>query len=301
MSGIINALTGSGRDQVNVTTSTPPPSAEEQELIRIATQIAQSQLNNINALAPFQRELLEASLAGLRSQTELDKALGGAISPADQAALLKANFEREKKLGPIQDQILEMQLANMRGELTPAQQAAVDAQIKAGFGDIDTATSESLGIISDEVANSRGLRLSDSPIMREAGELAKHAIKQKASFAGNLRAQALFQMPGQSAGIGLAQQQLAEGTKQFQAQLRQQAAQNRMALTGQSLSSGIGLATAGGGAGSSALSALSGVRTANTARAGWTFSPANVMGGHAQFGTMVSKMIGGIGGAMAGG
>lgn len=242
---------------------TLPATSEENELIKLNTQLAQRQLQNIDQLAPFQKELLELSLADLRRQGALSGAMDRAISPDDQAALARDEFDRAKRMGPIQDQILEMQMANMRGELTPGQSAAADAAIKAAHGDIDIATQEGIGLISDELANSRGLRLTDTPILREATLLSKAGLQQKASAAANIRASAMLQMPQISSGIGLSQQNLASATQAFQADLRQRAFQNRMALTGQGSSSGIGLATLGGGAGASALHSLSGVRTQN--------------------------------------
>lgn len=218
---------------------------EEKALIAIQSDLAKKQLAQIDQLAPFQKKLLEASMADLERQSRSSAALDAAISPEDQAALQKAEFDRAKRLGPIQDQILEMQLANMRGELTPAQQQAVQAGIDAGYGDIDRATSEGIGLIADELANARGLRLTDTPILREATMLSQAGLEQKSSLAKNLRAQAMFQLPGQSSAIGLGQQNVAEAAKQFQSELRQRAFQNRMALTGNTAQTGIGLASIG--------------------------------------------------------
>jgi hypothetical protein len=289
MSGMTRALTGDGETTFDFRPDAQ--SAEERELTRIMTELSKRQLQNIDQLAPFQKELLELSMADLKRQSALSGALDSAITPADQAAMAKAEFERSKKLGPVQDQILEMQLANMRGELTSGQQQAVDAAIKAGFGDIDNATREGIGLISDELANARGLRLSDTPILREATKLSELGIKQKASLAGNLRANALFQMPGASSGIGLAQQQLAEQTKAFQAELSQRAATNRMSLFGQAQSGGIGLASVGSGAGASALSSLSGVRSQS--RTGSTYDPGAYLSG-------MGRWLGGVGSVMQG-
>lgn len=211
MSGLINSVFGDGQSETNVTTNTPPPSAEEQELIRLLTQLSQSQIDNMNNLQPLQREMLDLALADLRRQSERDRQRQPMLDEIDRLQLEGARdeAERAKRLGPIQDQIIQMQLANMRGELTPAQKAAADAAVQAVGGDIDAATAEGIGLISDELSNSRGLRLSDTPMLREATMLSKEGLARKASAAANIRAQALFQMPGQSAGIGLAQQQLA--------------------------------------------------------------------------------------------
>lgn len=300
MSGLVRSMFGSGQNTFSSQTYTPPPTAEEAELIRLNTQLAQRQLQNIDDLQPFQRELIELSMADLRRQSAASGAMDSAISPEDQAAFAKEEFDRARKLGPVQDQILEQQLANMRGELTPGQTAATNAAIEAGYGDIDRATSEGIGLISDELANSRGLRLSDTPILREATLLADSGLQQKSSLAKNLRASALLQMPQISSGIGAGQQSLASATQSFQAELRNRAAVNRMALTGNSMSSGIGLASVGSGAGSSALSSLSGVRSVNQQSAGHSFNPSQYMSGWGNFMQGAGKMMGGIGMAMAG-
>jgi len=279
VSGLTRSLLGSGQNTFSTNVNTPPPSAEEAELIRISTELSKRQLQNIDQLAPFQQELIELSLADLRRQSAQSGAMDAAISPEDQAAFAKEEFERARKLGPVQDQILEQQLANMRGELTPGQQAAAQAAIDAGYGDIDRATGEGIGLIADELANSRGLRLTDTPILREATLLSERGLAEKSSLAKNVRASALLQMPQVSSGIGMGQQNLASQTQAFQAELRNRAAINRMSLFGQTSSGGIGLAQLGSGAGSSALSSLSGVRSQNQSASGHSFNPSQYMTG----------------------
>jgi hypothetical protein len=281
MGGLVKSFFGSGESTSTTNVTTAPPSAEELELIKIATQLSKKQLENIDQLAPFQKELLDLSLSELRRSSAQSGALDAAISPQDQAAYAKEEFERARKLGPIQDQILEQQLVNMRGELTPGQQAAVDAQIKAGYGDIDTAVQEGIGLISDELANARGMRLSDTPILREATLLSERGLKEKSSLAKNIRASALTQIPQSASSIGLGQQSLAEQTKAFQAELRNRAATNRLSLFGQTQSGGIGLAQVGSGAGSSALSALTSTRGRTQESEG--FDPARLLGGFGSF------------------
>lgn len=282
MGGIVEDIFGGG--ETIQTTNVPPMTAEERELVGLQSQLAKKQLAQVDLLAPFQKKLLEATLADLERQSKDSAALDAAISPEERAAMQKSDFDRAKKLGPIQDQILEMQLANMRGELTPAQQKAVEAGIEAGYGDIDRATSKGIGLISDELANARGLRLTDTPILREATMLSQAGLEQKASLAKNLRSQAMFQLPGQSSAIGLGQQNIAEAAKQFQADLRQRAFQNRLALTGNTSQTGIGLASIGNPA--QTLSALTSSRLANT---GTTTSKSAGLG-------EIGALAGGIGG-----
>ena len=295
MSGLLNAAFGSGKSTMNAKVTTPPPSAEETELIRISTELSKRQLQNIDQLQPFQKELIELSLADLRRQGAASSAMDAAVSPEDQAAFAKEEFERARKLGPVQDQILEQQLANMRGELTPGQQTAVDAQIEAGYGDIDRATGEGIGLIADEIANSRGLRLTDTPILREATLLSERGLAEKSSLAKNIRASALTQMPQVSSGIGLGQQTLASQTQAFQAELRNRASLNRMALTGNTMSSGIGLASAGGGAGPAALSALAANRSGTTHSRARGFNPQQYLSGWGSFMQGIGSLYGASG------
>lgn len=216
---------------------------EEQELTRIQAELARKQSQLFDQMQPFQQELLTQSLADLKRQNALDSAMDAAVTPEQQAALYKQDYERALRLGPIQEQLLQSQLDAMQGKISPEQQKAMDAAIAAGSGDIDNATRQGIGLISDELANSRGLRLSDSPIMREAAALAETGVEQKASLARNIRATGMTQFPQLSSGIAMGQQSLADATKAFQADLRQRAFQNRMMLTGQAGQTGIGLAS----------------------------------------------------------
>lgn len=255
--------------------------------------------------------MLKSSMADLQRQNSLNAEFDKAVSPADQAAAMKADFDRANRMGPVQDQLLQMQLDQLKsgGAATPEQQQrikeATDAAIAAGNTDIDASTQRGIGLISDELANSRGLRLSDSPMSSEAALLAREGVIQKGSLEKNLRASQAastlnYPLAVQSltSGINLAQQGVGSAAQQFQAQLRQQAAQNRMQLFGQSAGSGIGLANVGNGAGSSALSSLSGVRSQNQTKTGWSFDPGAYMTGWGNALGSISKAAGGIGAMM---
>lgn len=285
MGGLVNAVFGDGESSSNTTVTTAPPSPEEAELIKLNTQLAQKQLENINNLQPFQQKLLELSMNDLDTQLASSKALNAAVTPEQQAALAKQDYDRALKMGPIQDELLQRQLDEVRrgGAATPEQldriKAAADAGISAGSADIDASTQRGIGLISDELANSRGLRLSDSPIGSEAALLAREGQVQKGSLIKNLRAgqaSAALNYPlaaGQLiSGMNLSQQNVTDAAKAFQAELRQRAFQNRMTLSGQSSASGIGLAGLGNGAGVGAQSALASTRGRNVSGTG--FDPA---------------------------
>ena len=298
--GWMEAFGGDGQSWKNSNVSIPGLSAEESELVNLSTQLAKRQLANIDSLMPFQQEMLKQSYAELQRQGRISGAMSGAITPEMEADLMKQDFERARKLGPIQDQLLQAQLDAMQGKISPQQQAAMDAAIAAGEGDIDRSTQSGIGMIADELANSRGMRLSDSPIMREAGLLAEKGQELKKSLAQNIRATGMTAFPQMSAGIGLNQQAIADAAKSFQADLRQRASSNRMALFGGASQSGIGLAGVGGGAGSSALSSLSGVRAQMKSTSERGFDPAAYLSGHGQFGQGSGSFMKGLGGLMGG-
>lgn len=270
-----------GGSSTTVQNNTPPMSQEEKDLLALNTQLAQKQLDNINNLAPFQQKLLQQASDQLDASKAQQDAYSAAISPADLAAQQRAQFDQATKLGAQQSELADLQLAQLRqgGRATPEQLAqikdATDAAIAAGTGDINTQTQRGIGLIADELANSRGLRLSDTPITREATLLTRSGNDQIASLTKNLRASqasAALNFPlavqGVQSGININQQNIAQAAQDFQAQLRQQAYQNRLALTGQAGSGGIGLASIGGGTG--ALNTLtnarlnSGSRTSDT-------------------------------------
>lgn len=256
-----------GSTSTTQTTNLPALSQEERDLISLNAQLTQRQLSAIDQMQPFQKALLEQAMSELQSNQQLDTAFNAAVSPEDQAAAYKAEFDRAKRLGPVQEELSQLQLDAVRrnGAATPEQQAliksAADRAIEAGSSDIDLSTQRGIGLIADELANSRGLRMSDTPITREATLLARSGQDQKASLTKNLRStQATSELnyplavQGLTSNIATSQQNVAQAAQQFQQELRQRAFQNRMALTGQGTSTGIGLSSVGGG--NAALSAL---------------------------------------------
>lgn len=277
MSGLIKAVFGNGESTSNTTVTTPPMSDEEKQLVQLNTQLAQRQLQNMDQLQPFQQKLLQMSMDDLDQQAATSKALNAAVTPEQQASLAKQDYDRALRMGPVQEQLLQAQMDAMQGKVTPEQQKAIDAAVAAGSADIDTSTQKGIGLIADELANSRGLRMTDTPILREATLLARSGQEQKANLSRNIRATGMINMPQLSSGIAMGQQTLADAAAQFQADLRQRAYQNRLALTGQTSSSGIGLAGVGSGVGSSTLGTLAGARTANRTVNGSAFDPASVI------------------------
>lgn len=248
-------------------TAFPGMSDEERELIKLNAELTKRQLAAIDQLQPFQKAMLEAALDELTRAQADSAAVSGAISPQEQADFTRQEFERSKRLGPIQDEIMQMQLDSLRrgGAATPEQEAlirgATDSAIGSANADIDAATSRGIGLIADELSNSRGLRLSDSPMSGEAALLAREGVIQKGGIEKSLRANqanaqlnyplAVQELSAKTSQIPLT---IADAAKRFQEDLRTRAFNNRMSLIGTGVNTGIGLSSVGGGNG--ALNAL---------------------------------------------
>lgn len=256
--GALGMFGDKGGGSVTVNNQTAPMSPEEAHLLDLQTQLSQAQLDNVNALKPYQTELINQSISNLQSQGKYQAALDAAITPEQQAQAAADQFKQAQAMAPMQQQLLQMQLDDLKrgGAATDAQKKligdAADSAIAAGTGDINTQTQRGIGMIADELANSRGMRLSDSPITGEAALLTRAGNDQVASLTKNLRAaqaQGVLNYPlaAQSlqSGINMNQQQLFQSAQNFQDQLRQQAYQNRLALTGPTTTTGLGLSSVG--------------------------------------------------------
>lgn len=171
--------------------------------------------------------------------------------------LLQRQIEQANELAPIQKEVALAQLDQIKngGRPTPEQLQAISeatqAGIELGLGDIDVQTQRGIGLISDELANSRGLRLTDTPILREATLLTRNADDAKTGFIRSMRsneATAKLNYPLAVQGVTNQtmshQQSLTAAAQSFQEQLRNNARAYRLALTGSSsVGSGIGLSS----------------------------------------------------------
>lgn len=184
------------------------------------------------------------------SSASIGLASGGVPNFTD--ALLASDFGRVMRSGEASD--YERSLID----------SAISEAIGAGSSDIDAAFTDTLGLLSQEVAPSRGMRMSDSPILDRGSKLAMEAIRQKSQLARNLRTQGAQQMLEFPLRRGEAMRVSSDALKTFQEELRQRAFSNRAAMLGAIQSGGLGLAGAGGNAGGNALSALTQSRLAGT-------------------------------------
>lgn len=270
----------------------PPPTAQETQLMEIQAELAKRQLTQLDELQPFQQELVQQLTSELERQGAISKAIGETVTPEQEAEFYKEDIERARRLGPIQDELLQLQLeaARQGGRPTEEQlgliEQATERSIESGTADIDLSTKRGIGLISDELANSRGLRLSDSPITREAAFLARSGEDQKANFIRAMRANqatATLNYPlavsQVTSGINLNQQQLAEASRAFQTDLRQRAFQNRLAFTG-ATSGGGGLGFAASRA-QAPFANLSGARGSSSTKSGIGLTEAAQLAGAA--------------------
>jgi len=244
-----------------VSTSVPPPTAQEQ------------------ALTAKQVELADFQLQELRKQSANQEQFAKDIGPLleTQAAEAERQAARAKALEPTQDEILRIQLEDLKrgGAATPEQQALIDEAanqaLTAGSTDIERFRTESLDALRNELAPSLGLRPSDTPILDRGGRVAAEAVRQGGQLASSLRSAAAsgkvnLGLAGsqltQASALGLSQ--VTEATRQFQQALSQQAFANRLAASGQAGSLGLGLAGNPGATLQSALNPLTQSRLANS-------------------------------------
>ena len=297
---------GGGGGTTTVINQPNPPSVEEK------------------ALTAKQVELAEAQLAAIRQQTQLQTDLfAGTKETSDlQLNILrqlvaqgeKPPSQRELDAQAREDEAGKIALETLKrgGAASPEEQRligeATAAGIKAGESDIDRSFEDALRQIREELAPSLGLSAGDTPLEDRANLLGREVIRGKADLSTNLRgaeASAKLNLPlarGQlEAGIASTQQQLAIAAQEFQADLRQAALMNRLALSdafgnrvGLGVQSGLGLATGIPGASSlnSAVSRMAAGRGSVETRSGGGGGGIGLAG--------IGSVLGGIGGLASG-
>ena len=210
------------------------------------------------ALQQKQLELATFQLTELQKQSTLQEQFVSDIGPLleQQTADAELARERSEKLFPIQEELLQLALEDIRrgGAATPEQieliEEAADAGIAAGGVDIERFRTESLEALREELAPGLGLRPGDTPILDRGARVAAEATRQGGQLAQRFRAGAAtarLNFPLAQSQLlqasALGQQSLAESTRQFQAGLRQAAFTNRLNLQSSVGGLGLGLAT----------------------------------------------------------
>ena len=265
---------GSGGGKTTVTNQIPAKTPEEIELIKKQNSILDIQIQELrrqndalSAIFPDQQRLLQAQTSAAitfadvqKEQLELTRELTplAVAAQKEQLELTRETTPLVRRQLALQTQLTEQAikelegtpeeqeirklsgqrtLAILRGEappLLPGQQERINTIFGAAR---EEATTE-LTRFGEDIATSRGLRVSDSPI---GNELAR----QKRFLEQNLAAG----KAGAELNVGQAQMQFDEAVRQFQTNLQQQAFQNRLALTGRPPQSVSPFAGGGGGGG----------------------------------------------------
>lgn len=226
----------------------------EELLQGINLETLQSQIASINEQFQFQQEAFEAARGAFGELTAEQQLQAELFTPEERRAQAISEQERRQRFGEAQDELLQRQLEQIRAGpgATPEQQRlineATEAQIRRGEEDILGFGREALGLITQELAPSRGLRPTDTPIQDRAFKVGGELARQQGRLVSDLRgAQAAAELNfplaagAQQAGLTQFQQQLGQAGQQFNQQLQQQAFQNRLNLFGQAGQLGLGL------------------------------------------------------------
>ena len=199
-----------GRSTVEV--RLPPPTEEERQLQKLSVKLADEQLSAAerqSELADFLFENMPELFESLRGSGALDEdALGEELE-----ALRTGSATTEQK-----------QLIS----------DAVSHALELGESDINRFMQSGLERVRDVLAPERGLRPGDSPIMGLGSDITEEGQRMQGQLVNQLRgyeADTLLNMPFER---GLA-------TTQLQAQLQQEAFNNRLRLTGATGSLGLGM------------------------------------------------------------
>jgi hypothetical protein len=300
MGGAVRAVFGDGESSSNTTVTTAPPTPEETELIKLNTQLAQKQLENINDLQPSSRRCWTVDERARHAAC--DKALNAAVTPEQQAAAREAGLRPGPKMGPIQDELLQRKLDDLRrgGAATRSRSSASGGDgrwVRSRLGDIDAPRSAASGLfqMSSRTPAGCGFRIPRSARRRRSRpgrpRIRRARSQEPARWSGFGGAELPARGQGLMSGMNLSQQNLTQRRRIPSANLGSSAFQNRLALSGQTSASGIGLAGVGNGAGVGAQSALAGTRGRNVSGTG--FDPSEVISSY-------GKLAAGIGAALKG-
>lgn len=254
----LRAISGGGSSgKTTVVNQVPAKTAEEIALIRKQNDILDIQISELRrqnaaleAIFPEQKKLLaaqtEAAIVGAQAQklqieqiTEFAKEQLPLVK--EQIGIAREQLGITRKAGVLQEQLIsralaelegtpeereirklsnERALAILRGE-SPALLPGQQERINTVFGRAAEEAQAGLTSFGEELAASRGMRVTDTPI---GGEL----LRQGRELASSLAAA----KAGAELNVGQTEQQFGEAVRQFQENLRQRAFQNRLALTG---------------------------------------------------------------------
>jgi len=242
----------------------------ELELADINFEIVGQQLNAIYAQSDFQQAAFSTLGPAFKSILQDMNVEASIFTGEEQADRLRAQYERGDMQSEAGDQLLEQQLARIRSggdvpgwdgstDLSDEQRSPINqnaaSQLAIGESNISRYGQNALEMIREELAPSRGLRSSDTPIQDRGFRVGEEMVRQQGNLANTIGAQSAQQMlqyPLQNAQTQMQGDQLFNQNSQFQQQLmqaagnfnqglQQQAFQNKLALTGQVGNQGLGL------------------------------------------------------------
>lgn len=234
MGGVLPFGESSGGSQQGKQGVILTPSQVELDATQVA--IAKQQQENIAAQTRFQAGLFE-DFPGLIDEQ---------VAEAERASLLGTEEQaRGRTLAGTQQAFIES-----GGRASPVQESLIgdiaNRAIASGQSDIRASARDNLEILREELAGSLGLRSTDTPILDRGARVAEESLRQESQLINAVRgaeSQALLDQPFRLSEATTQQQSLAEATRQFQEQLRQQAFANRLQLTSQIGGQGLGLAS----------------------------------------------------------
>lgn len=217
--------------KTKATTVTPPPTPEELRLNDVTARIGEEQIKAIQRQA-FVQDILKEFAPGLAEQVGGD--LGLQEQDTEGLGISAAEERQVRQFG--------------------------DEQLAMGSSDLDAQFTEGLGILRDELAPSRGLRPSDSPIMDRGGLLLKENLRQKAQLGRSVRADTSSRLLDLSGRAQANRLQLLSGLSGLgiapQGNTAQAAASMAQTRAGQASTSSSGLNTQAVGTGISTLAYL---------------------------------------------
>ena len=197
---------------------------------------------------------------------ELEELLSG------EALLRNIEIGRTLESPETRDELRDLNLDLLRsgGEATEQDIALIEearaAALARGESDIERGQRQSLEVLREELAPQLGLRPTDTPILDRGARVSEEALRQRGNLANNLAAQAAelrLRFPLERT-LGLASetrgsQAFEEQIAQFQQQLRESAAINRLSLSAGLPAPGLSIAEVSG-------SNVGGIASATTER-----------------------------------
>lgn len=215
---------GGGKTRVQSTTVLPGPTAEETALNKKQVELLELQIKEGQRQSKLLEEAFPASQALLKEQLALTTELASFQRKSlERQTVFEERLLAAEETAP-QKEIRELSeqraLAILKGEAPPLSRQQ-EGFIEEIFASAGREASVGLRDFAEELAATRGLKLTDTPIgetvLREGGRLASGLAGAKATA---------------KLDVSQTQQAFQEGVRQFQESLRQQAFLNRLALTG---------------------------------------------------------------------